>query len=468
MFRKANKKMPHVVFWNLNGCDPGMPVVATEPGAVLVSGYSASLVKDVLNSGSVDPLGLVEHALSAPLFEKIAVPFSDQRAEVAVRVALALEGSDARCGGGPSPGHTFEAGEDWEMVAEVVPVEAETVEAAEPKRSPLLAVRGVRRFACGDSTASEDALLALIGCGGRTIIKARDLLSAAAAHRLQKHARVWLDVEFVDCRLGAMAVTLAARLPEATLKDELSNFLLPATDALLKRATREADEASRRKEAWESGAWAVEWEARQNEMKRHNGHCWHYDDDLGEVVHGPSPNSPTGKASPPPPPKFLTPDDVVVTLLATFEGTAQAAIQAAVEELRKPCPWPSPRKEYYVVRERRAGARHRSLTAGRHELMQELKWARKAQVEDAEHVANHCVDEKTRHREKAMPRGGFHDEPALGSRCRIPKQQDSAKREELKVQHQLQNERERTGRLRQQRRTAARDGKRGDGYPAET
>ena len=257
-FRAAGKTMPEVVFWNLSGGGRGVPVVATQPRAVLVSGFSAALVKDILEGGAVDPLALVERVVASPAFAPLALPgASAEDAERVVRGGLALEGRDARRPEEPPAAHPFaELGEEWELVRPAE-AEAEAVEAAAPRRAPLLSVRGVRLAAPpGDGDAAEDALLALIGKGGSRVKEARDVLSAAAASLLRMRARVWLDAERVGDRLGALAVTVSARAPEAALRQALAALLLPAADALVARVSRSPEEAERRKRWWEEDAAA--------------------------------------------------------------------------------------------------------------------------------------------------------------------------------------------------------------------
>ncbi|CAK0824406.1 unnamed protein product, partial [Prorocentrum cordatum] len=337
LFRKAGKAMPEVIFWNLGGCGQGVPVVATQPGAVLVSGFSAALVKDILASGAVDPLALVAQVASEPLFAPLALP---AHAERAVRECLALEGRSARDPEAPRVEHAFAEGEEWEMVQLAPEVEAAAVEAAAPRRPPLRSVRGVRRVReAGDVDAAEDALLALIGKGGSRAKEARSVLSVAVAGRLGMRARVWLDVEHAEGgRLGVLAVTVSARAPEAQLRQELAALLLPAVDALLRRVVRRPEEAARRREAFESGEWF------QRRPRRHHPPGPRVQNADGELPYreqlelfDPKRRQSSAAEGPAEGP-FLPEEEVVPAMLAGLEGAARAAVVEAASDRRS---WPA-------------------------------------------------------------------------------------------------------------------------------
>eukprot|EP00928_Gymnodinium_smaydae_P045589 TRINITY_DN30370_c0_g1_i1.p1 TRINITY_DN30370_c0_g1~~TRINITY_DN30370_c0_g1_i1.p1 ORF type:complete len:708 (+),score=89.06 TRINITY_DN30370_c0_g1_i1:1829-3952(+) len=255
LFARAGRTMPKIVFWNLSGCNEGVPTVATQPGALLVSGFSPALVSDILSHGSPDPLALISDVISSSLFKNLAVAPTATEAESLIRTCLALEGYNASEAEAKPKAFAFPKAEDWHVV-EAVPVEATAVEALAPKRAPLLSVRGVRRtLELGDAETTEMALLDLIGPRGRRVKEARSVLSAAASSSLKLRARVWLDVEYVEERLGAIAVTVSARCAEKALRELLGQLLLPAVDALVARVRVTPEELATRQQEWISGEW---------------------------------------------------------------------------------------------------------------------------------------------------------------------------------------------------------------------
>mmetsp|Transcript_35649 Transcript_35649/g.76011 ORF Transcript_35649/g.76011 Transcript_35649/m.76011 type:complete len:673 (+) Transcript_35649:3-2021(+) len=425
LFQHKKRAWPQVICWNLSGCGHGTPVVCTQDGVMLVSGFSSALVKAVLTTGSVDPLGLLQKVLSSPAYQPVTVPPTTEQAATVVESALKLEGHDARQRDTPAKPQPFEAGEEWEMVKTEV-VEAEAVEAtvpAKPKRKPLLAVRGVRRVTCGDAYANQDALLALIGVRGDVIRAARTLLSVTAANRLNCHARVWLDVEFVGDQLGALAVTLSARVEEAQLRRELELWLLPAADALLARATRPEKEAKRRKDAWVSGEWLYQKQAQRPKAKRSSWEeeyscpstSYHYEFNgsaLSATVNKKTVEQPKA------PTFFMQPQDVEETLASVpaivGDETVKAAFEDARHDRRRECEWPAPRcsyspdppkqknwqaSEYYS----RIFLRLQSMKR-MHALYRKLD--REYQAETCTGKADKFIDEKAWQHLRTKPRGG--------------------------------------------------------------
>merc|ERR1712137_1098243 len=119
--------MPEVVFWNLSGSKQGVPVVATQEGVTMLSGFSAALMKDILVDGDVDPLALVARVVSSHPFDDLRLPASPADAEETVRMCLALEGHDAHHPEEPCVDHIFEFDEGWEVVPAVPEVELDAV-----------------------------------------------------------------------------------------------------------------------------------------------------------------------------------------------------------------------------------------------------------------------------------------------------------------------------------------------------
>jgi hypothetical protein len=60
MFEEAGYTLPNVIFWNVNGSINSVPIRAHETGAFLVSGFSAELLKDLIDNGfNTDPIGFL-------------------------------------------------------------------------------------------------------------------------------------------------------------------------------------------------------------------------------------------------------------------------------------------------------------------------------------------------------------------------------------------------------------------------
>eukprot|EP00929_Paragymnodinium_shiwhaense_P051166 TRINITY_DN25768_c0_g1_i5.p1 TRINITY_DN25768_c0_g1~~TRINITY_DN25768_c0_g1_i5.p1 ORF type:complete len:1242 (-),score=231.31 TRINITY_DN25768_c0_g1_i5:339-4064(-) len=365
LFAKAGRALPEIVFWNLSGDDSGStsaPVLATTPGATLVSGFSASLVKDILNADAIDSLAFLAKVCSAPLFKPLTAVQTKDEAETIVRECLAFEGKDARDPEEPAAPHVFEAPEEWQIVDEVPKVEAEAVAAAEPRRAPLLAMRATRRVKFGSQDYSEDALLALIGLKGRAVREARSVLSTAVEARLQLTARVWIDVDYVEGRLGVIAVTVSARAPLAILKQELEELLVPAVDELLKRATRKQSEAEARAKAWESGEWYAAKQERLAQGRRRREPpaligVAYFDDLLDEEEGGclrdKRPSRDDAAA-------FLPVDAVAPTMALALTGRAREAVEVAASARRRE--FPKPRTMYRPPpRDASMGVRIRAL-----------------------------------------------------------------------------------------------------------
>jgi hypothetical protein len=66
--------VPQVVFWNVGTSKASTPVVATQEGTALVSGYSKSLVRLFLEAdGELTPGAIVADAISGPEYEALEV-----------------------------------------------------------------------------------------------------------------------------------------------------------------------------------------------------------------------------------------------------------------------------------------------------------------------------------------------------------------------------------------------------------
>lgn len=68
MYREHGYKLPNIIFWNLNTLS-GIPVKYTDAGVAVVSGFSPSILKSILN-GEIDP---IKQMLAVLLSERYAV-----------------------------------------------------------------------------------------------------------------------------------------------------------------------------------------------------------------------------------------------------------------------------------------------------------------------------------------------------------------------------------------------------------
>lgn len=72
-FANANYKMPNIVFWNLNGRKENVPAGANEQGIVLVSGFSPSIMTQLLSNGQVTPESIMLQTVLSERYEKISL-----------------------------------------------------------------------------------------------------------------------------------------------------------------------------------------------------------------------------------------------------------------------------------------------------------------------------------------------------------------------------------------------------------
>jgi hypothetical protein len=72
IFRKAEKTLPQIVFWNLRGATHSFPVTTNEEGVVLLSGYSPNLLQSLLNNKDFSPLSLMLEIIHHPRYDCIS------------------------------------------------------------------------------------------------------------------------------------------------------------------------------------------------------------------------------------------------------------------------------------------------------------------------------------------------------------------------------------------------------------
>lgn len=70
-YKEANYEVPNVVFWNLR-TSIGVPVKFNEAGTALVSGFSPSLMKNLLN-GELNPLKIVMRTLNDKIYDRVKI-----------------------------------------------------------------------------------------------------------------------------------------------------------------------------------------------------------------------------------------------------------------------------------------------------------------------------------------------------------------------------------------------------------
>lgn len=73
-FREAGYgSLPEIVFWNLRDTQ-STPVVATQKGVAMVSGFSKNILKIFLeNDGEIDPMAILHKAVAGPEYQKLVV-----------------------------------------------------------------------------------------------------------------------------------------------------------------------------------------------------------------------------------------------------------------------------------------------------------------------------------------------------------------------------------------------------------
>ncbi|CAE8633953.1 unnamed protein product, partial [Polarella glacialis] len=90
LFEAAGVPLPEIVFWNIAG-GTGSPALACTPGCVLVSGYSPVIMKRLLQAGKLDPLEVVDQAVSFRPYRQLHLVAGDVEALAAVRALLPPE-----------------------------------------------------------------------------------------------------------------------------------------------------------------------------------------------------------------------------------------------------------------------------------------------------------------------------------------------------------------------------------------
>lgn len=63
--------MPQLVFWNVNGSSDDFPVQIRDNGTILLSGFSARIVRDLLDGNDITPWNIVENVLSNSRYQEL-------------------------------------------------------------------------------------------------------------------------------------------------------------------------------------------------------------------------------------------------------------------------------------------------------------------------------------------------------------------------------------------------------------
>jgi len=212
LYAERGVPMPDVVFWNLSA-HSGSPAVAGEKGVTLVSGFSAALLRQVLEAGSIDPVSLLCKALSTELMSKPRVVYE---------AAEAMELFSGPCRSEPA----------WETSG----VEAE-------KDGKTETSEGLESGACCKqrkpkhrknqisesfgSLKSKEAIAAFLGKEGCKVKALRKILWQQVKSQLGVETSLWLDVKTKTVppphfEIGDVQVTIQAKLSKAALAGALS------------------------------------------------------------------------------------------------------------------------------------------------------------------------------------------------------------------------------------------------------
>ena len=73
-YEEAGYKMPTIVFWNLNSRgNDNFPVKQDEMNTALISGFSPSILKSVLNGENLTPYSVMMKTVDSTRYENITV-----------------------------------------------------------------------------------------------------------------------------------------------------------------------------------------------------------------------------------------------------------------------------------------------------------------------------------------------------------------------------------------------------------
>lgn len=70
-YRKAKYEMPRIIFWNVNGESADFPVDITDDGTTLISGFSPSIMKAIINKGEISPLSIYNYSINDTRYKQL-------------------------------------------------------------------------------------------------------------------------------------------------------------------------------------------------------------------------------------------------------------------------------------------------------------------------------------------------------------------------------------------------------------
>ena len=73
MFNECGYELPKIVYWNLASRQSNMPVQHREDGTALISGFSPSILKNVLNGSDMNPLDMMYDVINTERYENIKI-----------------------------------------------------------------------------------------------------------------------------------------------------------------------------------------------------------------------------------------------------------------------------------------------------------------------------------------------------------------------------------------------------------
>ena len=72
-YNKSGYKLPNIIFWNLAARNGNCPVKKHESGAALVSGFSPSILMQILSAGEITPVAIVTEVINSERYSNISV-----------------------------------------------------------------------------------------------------------------------------------------------------------------------------------------------------------------------------------------------------------------------------------------------------------------------------------------------------------------------------------------------------------
>lgn len=73
MYKDAGYKTPKIVYWNLNARNNNNPVQFDKQGTCLVSGFSPSLLKNILKGGDITPLSMMYSVINSERYAAVSI-----------------------------------------------------------------------------------------------------------------------------------------------------------------------------------------------------------------------------------------------------------------------------------------------------------------------------------------------------------------------------------------------------------